>query len=133
MNAIKECDDVIAEFDHGFRKRKVKSYRPPHGVMTKAHYKAVTNMGYKIAMSNKFGNDVQEPQNYHFLVDFYAQNVNAGDILLMHTPDESMGRYPLLRAMKTIIHKLHCDGVRMTTLSNLYDQSVDGMDGREHQ
>ena len=45
VSAIKESEDVIAEFDNGFKEKKVKWYRPPHGIMTKTHYKVVTNMG----------------------------------------------------------------------------------------
>ena len=122
---IKECEDTICEFDTDFKDRSIKWYRPPSGTMTKTHYNVLTNNGYKIAMANKYGRDTRNCKCTNYLFDFYTNNVNNGDIMIIHTPDEKKGdRYDLMKALKKIILKLHNDGYKLTTLTNVYEQSL---------
>eukprot|EP00483_Globobulimina_turgida_P010443 UN10464 len=125
---IKECEDTICEFDKNF-KNKVKWYRPPSGMMTKLHYNVLNQFGYKIAMANKYGRDTQNCKSINYLVDFYTNDVNEGDIIIIHTPDELReDRYELLKAIKIIITRLHNNGILLTTLSNVYNCSMHSSD-----
>eukprot|EP01083_Nonionella_stella_P076667 209024_1 len=120
---IKECEDTICLFDKTFQNKKVKWYRPPWGAMTKLHYDVVHKLGYKVAMANKFGRDINNCQNFNFLVDFYTNDIKNGDIIVMHTPDEhnkTQKRYELLKPIKAIIQKLQRRDVILTTLSEVY-------------
>ena len=102
-----------------------KWYRPPSGIMTKLHYDVLTKNGYKIAMANKYGRDTRNCKNSKYLFNFYTNNVNNGDIMIMHTPDEKRDdRYHLLRVVKKVILKLVNDGFVITTLTEVYHQSL---------
>lgn len=120
-----ECEEMICLFDKQFGdKNKIKWYRPPSGIMTKLHYDILTKKGYKIAMANKYGRDTRNCKNTKYLYDFYTNDVNNGDIMIIHTPDEKRDdRYSLLNVIKKIILKLKQDGFILTTLSNVYEQS----------
>eukprot|EP01084_Bolivina_argentea_P278813 476486_1 len=125
-NKIKECEDTICEFDKNYKKNnKIKWYRPPSGLMTSLHYNVLNKFGYKIAMANKYGRDTRNCKNTNYLVNFYTNDINAGDIIIIHTPDELReDRYELLEAIKIIIMKLHNAGMLLTTLSNVYNYSM---------
>ena len=122
---INECENMICSFDKEFKDKENKWYRPPSGIMSKLHYDVLTNKGYKIAMANKYGRDTRNCKNSKYLYEFYTNNVNSGDIMIIHTPDEKRGdRYLLLNVIKKIILKSREDGFILTTLSNVYQQSV---------
>ena len=127
-DAIKECEDAILLFDEHFNdKDRIKWYRPPSAIMTKTQYKVLTKINYKIAMASKYGLDTENVECTKYLRDFYTNNMQNGDLMVMHTPDKRVKRYPLIYAIKQIIIDLKTQkkGIQFGTLSTLYHRSTE--------
>jgi len=113
-NELKKTSLLITKY----ASREVNLFRPPHGRLTKAKQKIVSQRGYHTIMWTVNADDFYHTQGGMRTANSIANKVDrgvvGGDIVLMHDNSQQ-----IIEALPMIIKNLKRRGFRFVTVSNM--------------
>lgn len=113
VDEILMCTKAIQQITN----MQMQLFAPPSGAYNESTIKAATNLGYKTIMWSKDTIDWRD-QNAQVIYERATQNLQGGDLILMHPTQASMEALP--RIVETIL----AQGLVITTVSKTLQQSV---------
>ena len=114
-----DVENVIEQYQPGFKKNFPKLFRAPSGKINKNMCNVLTKNNYLSILGDVYSFDAEYDADPEFHCNLLLNNVKSGSILILHTPENYM-RKKTLELLELLIPKLKKKGFSFEILSKYF-------------